>query len=163
MTSGQALECGRRLRRPGGALPALVAATLRTPTLTTLPPREQELATIVYLNTSITAKEIQYALSTAITNAAVRSMLSRLVNKGILRRRKSAGKFFYSPAILLPDIQKIALQRMVDDFFCGSFFDASRRMLSMMGTEDPKALGILSQLLSPSPPSAPSSEAPFGH
>ena len=148
------LESGRRFRRPGGALPAMVAATLRTPLLTRLPPREQEVATIVYLNTSITAVEVEAALSNAITNAAVRSMLTRLVDKGVLRRRKREGKFFYSPALLLPDVQERALERVVDDFFGGSFADASRRFVTLMRAADPEALSILSQLSGAASPMA---------
>lgn len=131
------LESGRRLRRPGGALPALVAATLRTPLLTRLPPREQEVAAIVYLNTGITATEVEAALSNSITNSAVRSMLTRLVGKGILRRRRSHGKFFYSPALVLPDVQDRALERVVGDFFGGSFVDASRRLVRLIDAAQP--------------------------
>lgn len=132
MRSGVVLETGRKLRRPGGALPALVASTLRTPALTKLAPREQEVATIVYLNTGITAKEVELALSADLTNTAVRSMLNRLVDKGILRRRREGRKFFYSPALLLPDIQQRALQRVVDEFFGGSLADAFRRFVDLL-------------------------------
>jgi predicted transcriptional regulator len=153
------LESGRRFRRPGGALPALVAATLRTPLLTRLPPREQELATIVYLNTSITATEVEAALSSEITNAAVRSMLTRLVAKGVLRRTKREGKFFYAPALLLPDVQDRALERVIDEFFGGSFVDASRRFVNLMRATDPEALAILSQLSRAPSPRSPMAEA----
>ncbi len=143
------LESGRKFRRLGGTLPALVAATLRTPALTKLPPREQELATIVYLNTGITAKEVELALSAEITNTAVRSMLNRLVAKGILRRRKADGKFFYSPALLLPWVQERALERVVDDFFGGSLLDASHRLVSLMRATDPEGLAVLSRQIGP--------------
>jgi len=157
MKSANVLESGRKLRRPGGILPALVAATLRTPALTRLPPREQELATIVYLNTGITAKEVELALSSEITNTAVRSMLNRLVAKGVLRRRRVDGKFFYSPALLLPGVQERALERVVDDFFGGSLLDASRRLVSLMSVTDPEALAALSRQIGPtsSVPSIP--------
>lgn len=146
MKPRQILECGRRLRRPGGALPALVAATLRTPVLTRLPPREQEVATIVYLNTTITATEVEAALSSHITNSAVRSMLNRLVEKGVLQRHRSRKKFYYSPALLLPEVQERALARVVCDFFGGSFTDASHRFVDLMRVADPEALATLSQL-----------------
>ena len=128
----KALESGRKFRRPGGALPAMVAATLRTPALTRLPPREQEVATIVYLNTSITANEVQEALPTEISNSAVRSMLNRLVEKGVLRRSRAGAKFFYGPAFLLPGIQDRALERVAEDFFGGSLFDAADRLLKLI-------------------------------
>ncbi len=146
MKSRQILECGRRLRRPGGTLPALVAATLRTPVLTRLPPREQEVATIVYLNTRITAAEVEAALSSRITNSAVRSMLKRLVDKGVLQWHKLRGKYYYSPALLLPEVQERALERVVCDFFGGSFADASHRFVDLMRVADPEALATLSRL-----------------
>jgi predicted transcriptional regulator len=142
------LASGRPYRRPGGILPALVAATLRTPLLARLPPREQEIATIVYLNTSITAKEVQWALSSDISNAAVRCMLNRLVAKGVLRRRSLTGKFFYSPALCLPSIQERALERVADDFFGGSLTDAAYRLVTLLSRDDPEALGGLSQRIS---------------
>lgn len=134
------LESGRKLRRPGGVLPALVASTLRTPILTKLPPREQEVAAIVYLNTGITAIEVQAALSDDITNAAVRSMLNRLVSKGVLRRRKEGKKFFYSPALLLSDIQDRAIERLADDFFGGSLVAAADRVAKLVHRANPDFL-----------------------
>jgi predicted transcriptional regulator len=145
MSRERVLTSGRPYRRPGGTLPALVAATLGTPLLARLPPREQELATIVYLNTSITAKEVQWALSSDITNAAVRCMLNRLVTKGVLRRRNVSGTFFYSPALCLPSIQERALERVADDFFGGSLTDTADRLVALLSRADPKALGGLSQ------------------
>lgn len=150
------LESGRRLRRPGGTLPALVATTLGTPALTKLAPREQEVATIVYLNTGIAAHEVQAALSSEITNAAVRSMLNRLVKKGVLRRRKDGNKFFYSPALLLPDIQKRALERVVDDFFGGSVLDTCDRLVSLIRSTNPDVLPRLAHMLGPVGRDAPS-------
>lgn len=137
------LDSGRTLRRPGGALPALVAATLRVPALTRLAPRELEVATIVYLNTGITAREVEAALSSPITNAAIRSMLNRLVDKGILRRRRGEGKFYYSPALLLPSIQERALERVVDDYFAGSLSDAFVRLVGLVRATRPDILASL--------------------
>ena len=108
-----------------GKLPSLVASTRATPILTRLPPREQEIATIVYLHTDVTAKDLEYALSGEITNSAIRCMLGRLVAKGVLRRRKGGkGKtLIYSPAIVLHDVQERALERLAGDYFGGSLDD----------------------------------------
>jgi predicted transcriptional regulator len=132
-------------RRPGGALPSLVAATLRTPLLTSLPPREQEIAAIVYLRTDVTAKELEAALSNEIGNSAIRCMLGRLVAKGILVRRKSGkGKtLVYSPALRLHDVQERALDRVIEDFFGGSFFEASYRLVGLLQKRDPQSLRAL--------------------
>jgi predicted transcriptional regulator len=135
-----------RHRRPGGVLPSLVAASLRTPALTKLPPREQEIAAIVYLHTNVTAKDLEAALSNAITNSAIRCMLGRLVAKGVLRRRKGQGKtFVYSPALLLPDIQERALERVAEDYFGGSLSQASLRLFALVREREPEAMESLSR------------------
>jgi len=141
------LYAGSRSRRPGGALPALIAATLRTPMLTNLAPREQEVATIVYLNASMTATEVESALSSEISNAAIRSMLNRLVAKGVLRRHKGEGKsyFIYSPAVQLPEIQERVLERVAGDYFGGSLSEVSRCVVRLMEKQDPEALSALSR------------------
>jgi predicted transcriptional regulator len=136
----------RERRRAGGALPSLVVASLRTPALTNLPPREQEIAAIVYLHTDVTAKDLETALSNAITNSAIRCMLSRLVAKGVLKRRKGQGKtFIYSPALLLPDIQERALERVAEDYFGGSLCQASHRLLTLVRKREPEAIEALSR------------------
>jgi predicted transcriptional regulator len=147
MKHGQTRNPKGRHRRPGGALPSLIAATLRTPLLTNLAPREQEVATIVYLNANITASELESALSSPISNAAIRSMLNRLVAKGVLQRRKGEGKsyFIYSPAVLLPEMQERALERAVGDYFGGSLSEVSRCLVRLMEKKDPQALSALSR------------------
>ena len=131
-------------RRAGPSLPALVASSLGSPVLTRLPPREQEIATIVYLNTEVSAKELEAALSHAITNSAIRCMLGRLVAKGVLKRRKAYGKtFVYSPAVMLPEVQDRALQRLAEDYFGGSLHQAMHRLISLVERREPATLHAL--------------------
>jgi predicted transcriptional regulator len=82
--------------------------------------RERELASIVYFLGSGTANEVSRALTVELTNASVRSMLNRLVAKGILRRNCDGKAFIYSPALSCRDSQAIALTRFVRDYFNGS-------------------------------------------
>ena len=139
---------GATRRRHGGRLPSLVADLFRLPALKKLPPREQEIAALVYLHTNMTAREVEIALSNVITNSAIRCMLVRLVKKGILRRRIDHGHaFIYSPALLLPDIQERALERVAQDYFGGSLYEASRRLMSMIERRDPATLIALSRLI----------------
>lgn len=150
----------RRKRTPGSSLPSLVAASLHTPALMKLPPREQEIATIVYMHTDVTAKELEGALAHEITNSAIRCMLGRLVDKGILRRRKGQGKtFIYSPAMLLPDIQERALERLAEDYFDGSLYQATHRLLSLIGRYDPEGLQALGRQITASTAPMPSQMA----
>ena len=130
------------------SLQALVASSLGSPVLTRLPPREQEIATIVYLNTEVSAKELEAALSHEITNSAIRCMLGRLVAKGVLKRRKAYGKtFVYSPAMMLPEVQDRALQRVAEEYFDGSLHQAMHRLISLVEKREPATLHALAPSL----------------
>jgi predicted transcriptional regulator len=97
----------------GGDLPLQVRQLAR---------REGEIATIVYRRGATTANEALSLLSSPISNAAVRSMLNRLVGKGILKRRPAgAGKaFVYVPAIAIASAIEQEFMRLADDYFGGS-------------------------------------------
>lgn len=158
----QTLKQLRHRRRAGGTLPSLVASCLGTPILTRLPPREQEIATIVYLHTNVTAKELESALSNEITNSAIRCMLGRLVAKGVLRKRKGHGKtFVYSPALLLPDVQERALERVAEDYFSGSLHQTMRRLVSLLQKREPQTLQALSREIETTPPPGTYSQLPI--
>ena len=65
-------------------------------------PREKEITeTLVYSRGLVTAVDVEQDLSEPICNAAVRSMLNRLVRKGVLSRAKCGrgGAFVYGPGI----------------------------------------------------------------
>ena len=131
-------------RRPGArpaTLSSLAASSLGTPALTRLAPREQEIATIVYLHTEVTARELESALAHEIGNSAIRCMLGRLVAKGIIRRHKGKGKsFVYSPALTSPDVQERALERVAEDYFGGSLQLAMQRLVALAAKREPEAL-----------------------
>jgi predicted transcriptional regulator len=84
--------------------------------------REREIATIVYRRGATTANEALSFLSEPISNGAVRSMLNRLVAKGILKRRPAGiGKAFaYVPAIAIAFTVEQEFMRLADDYFGGS-------------------------------------------
>ena len=143
MTGQKTTMGSRQLRRRPSSLSSLVASTLGTPVLTRLPPREQEIATIVYLHTNVTAKELEDALAHEVGNSAIRCMLGRLVAKGVLRRRKGQGKtFIYSPALALPDVQDRALERVAEDYFGGSLQQTMQRLLGLIQKRDPEMIHV---------------------
>jgi predicted transcriptional regulator len=149
----------RHRRRPA-TLSSLAASSLGTPALTRLAPREQEVATIVYLHTEVTAKEIESALAHEIGNSAIRCMLGRLVAKGILRRRKGHGKtFVYSPALTSPDVQERALERVAEDYFGGSLEQAMQRLVGLLQKKAPETLHAISREIDTS--SAPRTFSPL--
>lgn len=97
-----------------------VVAGLRLPIeVTRLNRREREIATVVYALHAGTAEDVCFNLSDELNNASVRSMLNRLVEKGILRRTRSGRAFVYLPAVTWADSGTSALKRFVEDYFDG--------------------------------------------
>ena len=86
--------------------------------------RERQIASIVYRLGFATAKQVQFELGNSLSNGAIRSMLVRLVAKGILSRRpgkRGAGcSDLFIAKLSVEDARKLALAKVADDFFGGS-------------------------------------------
>ena len=110
-----------------------------------LAPREREVATIVYGQGASTAKDVESCLSADLTNGAVRSMLCRLVAKGVLKRRwGSRGRghqFIYMPALTAEDVKRKALRMLADRYFEGSLLGVARTALSLVEHDPVEAPG----------------------
>lgn len=96
--------------------------------------REREVATIVYARGSATATDVQGRLSTRLSNGAVRSMLQRLVCKGILTRRRRGrhGAYVYLPALTTALVRENALVQLADEYFAGSLHRAALAMVNLL-------------------------------
>ena len=99
------------------------------PQVQSLARREREVAIIIYLEGSMTAKLLEARLPRELSNSALRCMLARLCRKGILKRRKINGShltsdrripYVYSPAITPDAVRKRALDELARDYFDGS-------------------------------------------
>jgi predicted transcriptional regulator len=99
--------------------------------------REREIAAIVYRRGLATAADVQADLSRELSNAAVRSMLNRLVAKAILTRTKYGpyGTLIYGPALTQASARETALRRFADDFFAGSLPSLARAIADLFATE----------------------------
>lgn len=108
-------------------------STTPFPDLGRLYRREREIASFVYANGPVTAKQVQAALSDPISNPAVRSMLVRLVEKGVLTRLKGNfdGKYLYAPALTLLSAREISLKQFAQDYFDGSLPDVAKAMADL--------------------------------
>jgi predicted transcriptional regulator len=100
-----------------------------------LPPRERQVAQIVHARGEASAAEIIQALPDPLSSAAVRSMLTRLINKGVVRRRRDGKRFLYLPTAANPAAGDEALRRVSRDFFGGSISDAADAMIRLRDRE----------------------------
>lgn len=92
-----------------------------------LGPRQQEIAGIVYAATAATPRDVQARLSDRRSLRLVRTLLDRMVAKGVLKRRRSGrhNEIIYIAAIVTPTVKEFAVRRLVDEQFNGSFDDAA--------------------------------------
>ena len=96
--------------------------------------RERELATIVYTRGPSTALEVQERLSASLSNAAVRSILSRLVDKQILGcipgRRGRGCPAVYVPVEVPHQAKVKAIRQLSESYFSGSLAELIRAALA---------------------------------
>jgi len=103
-----------------------------------LAPGEREVATIVYQLGGCTAKEIQVRLAKPLANATVRSMLRRLVGKGIITQRPKGTyrTFVYLPAVTNEYVRQQALMRLAQDHFEGSLPTMVATLVQLLDRKD---------------------------
>src|SRR5437764_310658 len=106
--------------RPNEWVPSQPAELPRE--VTSLFTRERELATIVYNLGLATAKDVETRLATPLSNPSVRSILNRLVRKGILAQQPCGGRgaMVYAPALNQSSALQLAVWQFVEDFCCSS-------------------------------------------
>ena len=126
------LKSARATAGPGMVLP---------PQVNLLAPREREVAAIVYRAGLCTAKQVQAQLSSPITSGAARSMLVRLVKKGLLVRhwgRRGRGhEYVYGPALDPDHAKRRAVEEIAEAFFGGSLA-ALAKEISLAGVAFPE-------------------------
>lgn len=111
------------------------------PPLTRLAGREREVAGIVYaFGRGIAADEVRHALVVPLSNSAVRSMLTRLVAKGVLAARRDGKRFLYHPALADAGARQAAILRLAQDYFAGSLAEAAMAVLALARRRRPAAL-----------------------
>ena len=110
------------------------------PQVTCLAHREREIATLIYQAGACTAKDIEPRIFPPISNGALRSMLVRLVNKGILRRewgRRGRGQqFVYVPSITPDEVKRRAIRQLSDLYFEGSLLTMMMEVFASLDRQD---------------------------
>jgi predicted transcriptional regulator len=107
------------------------------PEVQSLCPRMREIATIVYLNGPATTRDVQARISDPLTVYGIRTMLNRLVRKGVVTRRRSGchSEIVYLPAIQTEAVRELALKRFIERNFASDVSSALRSTLRLMSLE----------------------------
>lgn len=117
------------------------------PTLDELPLRERQVVEAIYSLQEATATQIQAALEVALTNSAIRAMLARLEEKGILQHRVDGQRYLYSAVVPKQKVRDSALKRLVGTFFDNSSASAATALLGMSDQLSSSDLDALEALI----------------
>ena len=93
--------------------------------------REREILDILYARGHATAAEVREHMQTPPTDAAVRSLLRILVEKGHLRITRDGPRYDYRPTIPRETARRSELQRVIATFFGGSTESALAALLDI--------------------------------
>lgn len=115
--------------------------------LSTLPPRERQIVDILYERGASSVSEIGEALGNEVTGSAIRAMLKRLEDKGVVERSGSECGFLYAPRLSEKTARKSALSQVVRVFFNGSPVGAATALLGMSDKLDDAELDELESLI----------------
>lgn len=110
----------------GNSAPAIDA-------LDSLPLRERQVLELVYGLQEATATQIQQALDVELSNSAIRAMLTRLEEKGVLRHRIDGQRYLYQAVVPKQEVRVSVLKRLVGTFFDNSPASAASALLGMSG------------------------------
>ncbi|MFW2343284.1 BlaI/MecI/CopY family transcriptional regulator [Brevundimonas sp.] len=102
-----------------------------------LPRREREMFETLYRLGQATAATLRGVLADPLSDSAVRTLLSRLEAKGLVRRTAGPDGFVYAPVPRTDAVAEGALKRMVDTFFAGSAASAATALLGLGQTLTP--------------------------
>lgn len=109
--------------------------------------REREVMAIVHRLGRATAAEIRSGMDDPPTNAAVRSTLRILVEKGHLRYESDGPRYVYSPTVPTKTARRAVLENVVHTFFDGSPEGVMAALLETRGPLTPEAKRRLKELI----------------
>lgn len=112
-----------------------------------LPRREREVFERLCGLGEATAASVRAALSDPLSDSAVRTLLKRLEERGLVARDTGPSGFVYRPVPGAATVAAGALRRMVDTFFAGSAAGAATALLGMSGPLSPDEIAALEHLL----------------
>lgn len=112
-----------------------------------LPWRERQIVEVIYRLGEATAAQIQAELSEEISNSAIRAMLARLEDKGVLTHREEAQRYIYKAVEEKEVVADSALKKLVGVFFDNSPANAASALLGMADKLSAKDIDQLQSLI----------------
>ena len=109
--------------------------------------REREVMEILHRQGAATAATIRDAMEHPPTDAAVRSTLRILVEKGHATFEAQGPRYLYRPTVPQEDARRSALESVLSVFFDGSAENAVAALLEMRGTLTPEEKRRLKKLI----------------
>ncbi len=112
-----------------------------------LPWRERQIVEVIYRLGEATAAQIQSELTEEISNSAIRAMLARLEDKGVLTHREEAQRYIYQAIEQKEVVADSALKKLVGVFFDNSPASAASALLGMADKLSTKDIDQLQALI----------------
>lgn len=95
--------------------------------------RERQIIDILYEAGEASAHLVQEKLPDPPSYSAVRALIARLVDKGVVDFRQDGARYIYFPKLAETKARQSALQRLIKTFFRGSRVKAVNALLDMDG------------------------------
>lgn len=95
--------------------------------------RERQIMDVLIEHREAAAGDIQQALPDPPSYSAVRALLARMVEKGVVGFRQEGARYVYFPKAAQRTMQQGALARLLKTFFHGSRVNAVNALLDMEG------------------------------
>lgn len=112
-----------------------------------LPRRERDVFETLCRLEQATAASVRQALADPLSDSAVRTLLSRLEAKGLVRRQAQGAANLYTPVPSTDTVATGALTRIIDTFFNGSAASAATALLGMTRSLKPEELAALERAI----------------
>src|SRR5687768_18257823 len=115
--------------------------------IVSLPRREREIFEILCSAGEATAAGIRAAMADPPSYSAVRTLLSRLEGRGLVKHRVADQAYVYKSVPQAAKIRESALKQMVRTFFDGSAANAATALLGLTKTLSPDEAAALQKAI----------------
>ena len=112
-----------------------------------LPRRERELFEILCSLSEATAAEIRSAMADPPSYSAVRTLLARLEQRGLVKHRSVDQAYVYKSVPQASKVRESALKQMVRTFFDGSAANAATALLGLTRSLSPEEAAALQKAI----------------